>query len=159
MEDTTVVVESMIKGTVSINLPEINLRSEWPTKGTKRMLSLEKLKQAMYEPGVENMFKQGILYIRDMNAKIELGLEYPGTTEPTNIKLLDDAMKKRMMGPMPMRDFKQKLTECSLEQIQDLVSYAIENEIADFNKAEVLKEYTQTDIINAIQLKRSIERD
>ena len=154
--ENTVIVKSAVKGNVSLYLPEFNLRVEWPRKGTKRTIDFEKLKTAMYEIGVERLFRSGILTIDNMEQKIALGLEEPGTTEPTQIKELTEAMMKRMLTVMPLRDFKIEIKKYSYEQLQELAQYAIDNELVDFDKNAVLKEYTQLDILNAIQLKRAM---
>ena len=44
-----------------------------------------------------------------------------------------------------------------LEQVKELAQYAIENEIADFDKAEIIKKIIGTDIISSIQLKKADE--
>ena len=157
--ENVVVVTSMVNGVVSINLPELNFKTEWPKKGTKRNVDIEKLKQALYQQGVESLFKEGILYIDNMDQKIELGLEEPGTKEPTNMKVIDDKMKERLLKLMPLRDFKEALKQYPIDQIHELVAYAIENEIIDMDKDEVLRQYTSTDVIRAIQLKRSIAEE
>jgi hypothetical protein len=78
--DDKVMVMSMIGGTISV--PSLG-RKVWSKKGQKLMVSKEVLREAIYEPGVEYMFKNGILYIEDMDFKIELGLEEDGVKVPT----------------------------------------------------------------------------
>ena len=108
----------------------------------------------MYEPGVEALFREGALGIDDMEVKIALGLEEEGTTEPTNIIALDDAQRERYLRVMPMVDFKQKVKELPQEQLIELANYAIEKEIADFPKSELLLKLTDIDILSAIKLNR-----
>ena len=42
----------------------------------------------------------------------------------------------------------------TVEQINELIGYAIEHEIANFDKSEILKGITGIDIISAIRLNR-----
>ena len=157
--NNTVIVQSMVNGDIGINVPEIGLRAEWAKKGVKRTLDLEKLKQAMYDPGVENLFKEGVLYIEDMEQKIELGLEPPEASEPTLVKVIDDKLKVRLLTLMPLQEFKNRLKEYPLEQIIELANYAIEHDLIDLDKDKVLQDYTQINIVSAIQLKRSLAED
>ena len=77
-----VMVTSMVGGTISAASLEHRV---WNKKGQKLPVSKDVLREAIYEPGIEYMFKKGILYIDDMEMKIELGLEAPGTTTPTEV--------------------------------------------------------------------------
>ena len=47
----------------------------------KKTIDLEVLKEAIYDPGTEYLFKQKILYIDDKEVRIELGLEEPDSEE------------------------------------------------------------------------------
>ena len=70
-----VMVTSMVSGIISLNQPQHRLVKTWPKKGTKLPVDKDALREAIYEPGVEAIFREGILYIDDMDFKIELGLE------------------------------------------------------------------------------------
>ena len=52
------------------------------------------------------MFKQGLLYIEDMNFKIELGLEQEGTEVPTEIIPVDEKYLNRVLKLMPIAEIK-----------------------------------------------------
>lgn len=150
-----VIVKSTVNATVALNVPELSLKAEWTRKGMPRTIQLDKLKQAMYDPGVEALFRDGLLYIDNMEQKIELGLEDPDTKVPTKIRVLDDKMKERLLRYMPFVDFKKEVPKYSYEQIQDLVEYAVEHEIIDMDKSDFLREITQVDIVKAVQLNRA----
>ena len=153
--DEMVVVKSTINATIALNVPELSLKAEWTRKGMPRNISLEKLKQAMYDPGVEALFRDGLLYIESMPQKIALGLEPEDATVPTNIKILDDKMKERLLRYMPYAEFKKEVPKYPYEQIRELVEYAVQHEIIDMDKDDYLKEITQIDIVNAIKLNRA----
>lgn len=152
-----VIVENKSSSRVGINNPDLRFRRVWDKKGAKVPVDIDLLREALYDSGVQYLFEQGILYIEDMKAKIELGLEAEGTTIPTNIIALTDDEKKRMLGLMPIYDFKKKLEALPYEQYNALVEYAITNNIVNIEKAEILKKLTNIDIIKAIELKRSAE--
>ena len=102
------------------------------------------------------MILQGMLYIDNKDARVELGLE---TAAESEIVCLDDAQLKRMATVMPLMDFKIEVKKLPYEQLQNLVSYMIANECADVSKAEILKELVDIDIIKAIQLNRQDKED
>ena len=100
-----VIIENKINSRVVIDVPSLNLRRIWESKGAKKPIDLAILEQAIYDPGVEYLFKEGILYIEDMDAKIQLGLEDEGATKPTNIVILSDLDKKKYLPVIKLDDF------------------------------------------------------
>ena len=150
-----VIIENKINSRVVIDVPSLNLRRIWESKGAKKPIDLEILEQAIYDPGVEYLFKEGILYIEDMDAKIQLGLEDEGATKPTNIVILSDLDKKKYLTVIKLDDFKKKIAKMNREQLLDLTDFAIQNECIDLDKCEFLKKETGIDIVKAIQLNRS----
>lgn len=155
MENKQVIITNTIKSRVGINVPELMLKRVWEKKGAKKPIEFDILQQAMYDSSVEYLFREGILYIDDMEVKIALGLEEEGATAPVNIVVLSEADLHRYLTVMPLFDFKNKVKELGREQIHAMVEYAIEKELTDMNKCEFLKEITGTDIISAVQLNRA----
>lgn len=153
-KDTKIKIKSMTNGRIGIKIPELRLNRTWEKKRSVTDIDFDTLSQAMYYPGVDYMFKEGILYIDDMEAKIALGLEEENTTEPKNIIILTDAQRDRYLKVMPFHEFKAEVAKLNWEQLQALVEYAIEKEYMDIDKSEFLKSLTQVDIIRAIQLNR-----
>lgn len=151
-------VTSMTIGEVSVFDPSIPFRVSWPAKGSTRPIEEETLEQLMYNAGFEYMIKTGMLYIEDMEEKKKLGIEPEDATEPVNVIPLTDIDKKKYMS-YGNDKFKEILKKLSIEQISDLADYAIEHEIADFEKSEILKKALskvyEKDVIKAIQLKRA----
>lgn len=153
MENKQVVITNMIKSRVGINVPDLLLKRVWEKKGVKRNIDFDTLQQAFYDPSVEYLFREGILYIDDMDVKIALGLEEEGAKAPS-IVILSDADLNRYLTAMPTFEFREKIKTLGREQVQALVDYAIEHELTPYDKCEILKELTQTDIIRAVQLNR-----
>jgi hypothetical protein len=147
-------VKSLVSSTVLLTVPELRLRREWEKKGAKKLIPFDQLEEAMYSPGVEALFRDGALGIDDMEVKIALGLEEEGTTVPTNIIALDDAQRERYLRNMPIAEFRQSIQKLPNEQLIELANYAIEKQIADFDKAELLLKLTDIDILSAIKLNR-----
>lgn len=153
MEDKVKIV-SLVSGRVVLSVPELRLKRVWDKKGAVKIIPFDQLQEALYEPGVTELFEGGCLGIDNMEQKIALGLEPEGAEEPVNIITIDDAQRKRYLTVLPFVEFKEKIKELPREQIEELANFAIENEIADFEKSEVLRQYTGKDIIGAIKLNR-----
>ena len=157
MENKQVTLTNTIKSRVGINVPELRLTRTWEKKGVKRTIDMNTLREAFYYPSVEYLLKEGILYIDDMDVKIELGLEEPDAAAPTAIVILSENDMSRYMNAMPLFEFKENVKKLGREQLQALVDYAIENKCTSFDKCEILKELTQTDILSAVQLNKANE--
>lgn len=154
MEEKVRVV-NLISSRVNIDLPEVRLKRIWEKRGAVKTIPFEQLEEAMYNPGVEALFKEGILGIEDLEIKKKLGLEPEDATEPVNIITLDDIQRKRYLTVMPLAEFKNKIKELPLEQIRELAQFAIDNELVDFEKSEIIKKITSTDIIGTIQMNKA----
>jgi hypothetical protein len=53
------------------------------------------------------------------------------------------------------KQVKEKIQELPAEQVRELARFAIDNEIVDFDKAEIIKKMTGTDIIGSIQMNKA----
>ena len=153
-----VLVTSMVKHSVGISLPQNGYMVEkhWPQKGAKVLIDKESLREGIFLPGVEYMFKKGILYIDDMDFKIELGLEEPETTTPTNIIPMDEKYLERVKR-MPIAEMKQAIKKMSRDQLQELVIYASSQNDIQLDRISAIKELTGTDLFEVIKLKRQRE--
>ncbi len=149
-----VMIKNLSNGRVGINIPDMHLKRIWEKKGAVKPIDFDILKEIIYDPGVDYMFKEGILYIDDMNVKVELGLEPEEAKEPVNIIVLTDAQKRRYMTVAPIQELKELLKKLSYEQIQELAQYAIENELINIDRCELIKSAIQIDIIKAVQFNR-----
>lgn len=150
-------IKSTVNSRIGINIPDLKLTRTWEKKGVIRFIEFEDLEQALYDPGVEYMFLQGLLDIEDMEVKVALGLESEEVlkdTENRKIVILSEKEMERYLKVLPLVDFKNKLNSLPKEQIFNLLDYAIEKEIIDIDKNEILKQITGTDIIQAIKLKK-----
>jgi hypothetical protein len=105
-----VIVTSMVGGNIGITLPHIRFNKTWPRKGTKLTIEKDILREAIYEPGVEYLFRQGILYIDDLSFKIELGLEPEGAEAPTHVAV-DEKYMTRVLKVMPIGEMKKAVSE------------------------------------------------
>ena len=154
MEEKVKVV-NLISSRVNIDLPEMRLNRIWEKKGAIKAIPFNQLEEALYNPGVEALFREGVLGIEDLEIKKKLGLEPEDAEQPVNIIILDDTQRKRYLKVLPLHEFKEKIKTLPVEQIRELAQFAIDNEIVDFDKAEIIKKITGTDIIGTIQMNKA----
>ena len=147
-------VISKHQGPISVNIPDLRFKREWPNKGSSIPIERETLEEMMYDSGFKYMIDTGMLYIEDLQVKKELGLEPEDATEPVNIIVLSDNDMKRMMTAMPQFEFDAKLKTLNYEQMLALADFAIKNELGDFGKCDAIKKGCGKDILTAIKLNR-----
>ena len=154
-DNEKVLVVSTVNAKVGITLPEYRFKQEWGRKGAKAMIEKKVLEDIMFEPGVEYMFKNGILYIEDMEVKKELGIEPETAEEPENVIVLDEKQIKRYLTVAPLHEFKEIMGKISKEQRVNVASYAVNNEILpSLDKSELIMQMAGIDIMAAIKLNR-----
>lgn len=159
MENKKVEVISTVNSVVFINDPQVRFSRSWDRKGTKRVIEFDTLQELSYDPGVWNLLKEGTLYIEDMEVKKALGLESEDADEPTEIIVLDDNQKKRYLTVATMNDLKEICSKINKNQIEELVKYAIDNEIVNYDKLTYLRGLCGIDAIKAIELNRKDKND
>jgi hypothetical protein len=150
-----VMVTSMVSGRIGLVIPRMHVNKVFPKKGTKLPIEKDVLREAIYEPGVEYMFKEGLLYIEDMDFKIELGLEAEGTTKPENIIPIDEKYLTRVLKNMPIAEMKMAITKMNDNQKRELVDFASEQNDISFDRMDVIKKLTGIDVIKIIEFKRA----
>lgn len=145
---------STVNHAVSVNVPDLRFSRTWSGAGVKVSVEKELLEELMYDIGFRNMVEMGILYIKDLKVKKELGLEPEDAVEPENIILLSKEEKERLLTGISIPLFKIKIAKLSKEQLFQLCDYAIELKTIDLEKAKLLKEACGRDILKAISLQQ-----
>lgn len=158
--DDKVFVTSMVSGQIGIIVPELRVKKNWPRKGTKLPISKEFLREAIYEPGVEYMFKHGILSIDDMDFKIELGLEQPEAKESNEfveLPLVDEKYMLRVLKNMPISEMRKAITNMSDEQKNEFINYAASQKDVNLDRITVIDELCNVNMLKIIGLKKAKE--
>lgn len=151
-----VTIKSMVNKVVVINAPEYQLRREWPQKGAIQTIDLDVLKEAIFKPGIENLFKLGVLYIDSMEDKIALGLEPETAEKPQNIIVLEDKEIAALFEISNLNAFKHRFNQLPAAQQKEVASYAVRNELmVDFSKNDFILKQAGVDIMGAIRLNRA----
>lgn len=152
-------IKSTVKALVSINVPTLNLRRSWPKKGAIQKIPFDVLEQAYFEPGVEYLFKTGVLYIEDMEVKRALGLEDPEAEAPTAIIDLTDDYMKKLLTATPLKDFREEVEKLSHEQVKELVQFAVDLGVTDYHRCKLLQEKTGFDVMKAAIARKEEEAE
>lgn len=154
-----VYVTSMANAVVGFSIPEKHYSKSWPKKGAKLPIERDVLREAIYQPGVEHLFRQGILYIDDMDLKVELGLEEEGATKETAAILpLDDKLAMRIIKLMPISEARATLDKLSADQKLELVNFAIShhNDL-DMARIQMIDTACGVKLLKSIELRQSAE--
>lgn len=153
-----VIVKSAVNATVSIVNPQYGINKRWSRPGQPMGIPFEQLEQCLWENGIRRMFESGILYIESMKDKIDLGLEPVDAQEPVNIIVLTEKDMDYLLKEAPLEEFKKKLCAVPQMQVDNLVEYAVHNELVDMDKVNFIKTLTKgKDILTGIKKKRDVE--
>ncbi|MBR4890099.1 MAG: hypothetical protein IKU15_02130 [Clostridia bacterium] len=130
------------------------MKRTFPGKGAVQVLPFDTVEQLLWDNGFQYMIKSGQLYIDDMQTKIDLGLENPDAKVPTNIKVLTPEQILTLLKVRTVEEFKKEVSTISVEQCNEIVKYAVENNLVDNDKVNYLRERTGKDVIAMIARKR-----
>lgn len=151
-------LKNMVNKTVGVKLPEYGVNRKWTQKGQVIPLPYDTVEQMLWHEGFRKMIDRGILYIESMKDKIDLGLEPADATEPENIKVLSDTQIQNLLISQPYTVFKKEILELEMTQVNNIINYAIANDIVDVQKCELLQKISGIDILKAISTKKELER-
>lgn len=157
--DNKVKIKSTVNHKVVIKDNDLRIKRVWEKRGAVKTIPFDALEELIYNPGVEYLFRQGMLDIEDLEVKKALGLEPEDALEPVNTIIFDNKKMDRLMTKMPLSEFKMAVNKAPKEQVRLLVDYAIAKEYTDFEKCEYLKKLVQVDIISAIKLNRDAKEE
>lgn len=152
--ENKVKIENLISSRVILSMPDLRLKRVWEKKGAIKTIPFEQLEEAIYDPGVESLFVDGVLGIADMDVKKKLGLEPEEAEEPVNIIVLSDKERKEWLVDLSVAEFRNKIKELPREQVIELANYAVDNEITNFEKSEILKRAVGIDVLSRVKLNR-----
>lgn len=142
--------------TVIVHEPAYGIHREFLGKGTVQVIPFDTVEQLLWRPGFANLIKSGILYIEDMQDKIDLGLEDPDTKTPTKIRILTPEQILTLLKVKDYDNFVKDIEGLSIDQVNNIVDFAVENEILDTKKINYLKELTDRDVLKILARKREM---
>lgn len=150
-----VLIKNMYDAVVSVIKPEYGIQRKWQKLGQTIGIPYDIVEQLLWDKGFKNLIDTGILYIEDMQTKIDLGLEPEGATKPVNIRTLNEEDMKNIWNA-PIAVFKKEIGDLPRLQVDALIEYAITNDIADATKCIYIKQVTGRDILKAISNKQDL---
>lgn len=150
-------LKSTVNKTVGVKLPEYNVNRVWKQKGQTIPLPYDTVEQMLWNEGFRNMIDRGILYIDNLQDKIDLGLEPEDAKKPENIIVVSDAEIKNLLTISTLEQFKKSVDRLNRTQIDNIINYAIVNDLVDVAKAMYLKELTGVDILENVSRKKKLE--
>lgn len=151
-------IKNMVNKRVGVVRPEYGVNRKWNKKGQEIPLPFDTVEQLLWTTGFRNMIERGILYIENMQDKIDLGLEPYDAVEPENIKVFTNAQIENLLTNTPFVAFKKELEGVGETQLKEIVNYAILHRLVDMQKADYLRQLTGSDILKAITRAQDIER-
>lgn len=152
-----VIFQSMCASTLVVHEPAFSVHVEFPGRGSVQAIPMETVRQLLWRQGFKNMITSGLLYINDMEDKIELGLEDPDTKVPTKIKVFTPEQILTLLKVKSYDEFVKEVESAPIEQANAIVDYAVEHSILDAQKIEFLKKVTNRDVIQLLNRKRMNE--
>jgi len=157
MRENMIVVESCVDRTLVVYTPTVN--KTWLKKGQKLYVDRDAMEQAYYEPSTEYLFRQGLLTTDDRTFLEDVGLMEAGADTPIVVKL-DENKLKRMIGPMPLSEFKTEVKKLTPAQIEELGDYAIEHYTDLKNdRVDMLSQLMGKDILKTISNIKAAKED
>lgn len=152
-------VISAVDGRCGIDNADLKISRRWPARGSVVTFTKEQLDELQFDNAFMNMVREGMLYIDDMDAKKEMGLEPEDAEKPTII-LMDDNALKRFWKNMPFAQFKVETKTLSSAQITALAEYAIAHgDEGSIDKANYLSKISGYQILKGIELNRQSQED
>lgn len=160
MENNKVTIISTTNARVVVNNPNLRFKRVWEKRNARITIDKEVFQELLYANDFRNLIDSGVLYIENMDIKKEVGLEPEEAAEPVNIIVLTEKQQERLLKTAPFSELKETCEKLPTEQLKELVSFAIANEInMDMNKLDYLQAKTGKDILKAIQLNRSLRAE
>ena len=157
MSDRKVLVENMSKATVTLIFNNANFKRNLKGEGAKVYIPFEVLYEGLSEPGVQVMFDKGILRINDKKDRVDLGLEFEDEVVVAN-SMSSSEMLIILKENNPIK-IKETLEGLAENQRIKFAQVAIENDIYSAGLAKFIKDYTDIDLLKAMQEYKAEQED
>lgn len=148
LTDSTIVeVFNNTSGVVGFRSESNRKKYRWDKPDSRRKVTLGELKDLVYSSGGFELLKECLL-IKDIDVRIELGL--PIEKE----HILDDNDIVQLLKNGTAEDLENVLSKTNSGIREKTSAIAIELEISDLNKLEIIERYTGVDVLAQIKEKR-----
>lgn len=127
-------------------VPEMSTVSKkWERQGATKKVKLGELRDVVGTAGGYVLFEENILLIRDPEVREELGLP-----ELDDYVLTDKEIKK-LLKEKSLDDLEEVVQNCTDDMLDTITNTAINEEISDLNKLQLIEDYTGVDVVEAIK--------
>lgn len=151
-------IRSTTDATISLYNPMIPLNKVWKKRGAVCHIERDKLLQVYYTSALEKLVRQGALVIEDRSFLVEVGF-IQEEEEPVSFELTPQLMK-RYISVMPLSELEIEIKKLSEFQLNELATYAIENNNdLRMDRIDLLTKACHKNILKAIELYRKAQED
>lgn len=144
-------------GNVGYTVPNLHVRRVFRPQQTL-MVTFEELEEGLYEPGIRKLFENGFLTIENKQDRIDLGLAMVDEKE----EIVEDAAApthtqiKAALKSNKYADLYLLMKDAPSGTLSLVVDYALELEITDTQKLQLIKDKTGSDITAILQKRKAI---
>ena len=156
MEDKRVKIQSRVKGTVVIVDRNIPIRRELTKKGQIVTIPMSVMQDLVFQEGMSDMIKEGVISVVDQEDRIALGLEVENQ-KPDKEFLTENQMLGALVGST--KDIEKALDKLPRAQIDEFIDLAVEKEITDMAKVDLIEKRTGKNIIKLVQFNRQLKEE
>lgn len=159
MENRMVAIKNTVNAKVCVSDMSLGVTRYWNKKGHVMSFPFEVVEQLLWNEGFKHMIDDGTLYIENLQDKIDLGIEPEGVVEPVNVIVLSDKQMKEYWTSIPYSVFVKEISDLPKTQVDNLIQFAIDNDLVDGQKCSYIKELTGKDILKAISYKSEADKE
>lgn len=147
MAKEKVTLVSAVTQQVGVTSKNLMMTRKWPTKGSKVSLDKEVFEQLLYEKGFKYLIDKGYLLIEGLDAedKEDLGLDKTGP------RVLTPAEMRTLLTTEKREKVAEIVGELQEPQVDELINFALKEELIDTIRANIIKEKTGKDLIGMYQ--------
>lgn len=151
-------------GEVGYSIENRNVRRNW-LPGQTLPVTLEEIQEGLFNPGIDILFRDGLLLIDTVEHRVALGLASADVDEEkgtmSNIIDIEGVYSKdeiiKALKSDKMIDIASILVKATPAIKELVVELAIDNEITDFQKTQLIEKHTGNNIITIIQNRKKLE--
>lgn len=136
---------------VVYTIPEMNISRDFALGEVKKVTE-DEIRQLSYIPGGARLLEE-YLVIEDTNVREQIGMEVEPEYELTEAQIVD------LIKTGDMDHWEDTLNFAPQGVIDLIKQYSVSLPLTDMNKAQMLKEKTGFDALNAIALENAIKAD
>ena len=143
--DMMIEVINTSSGSVGYTPEMSTVSKKWERQGTVKKVKLGELRDVIGTVGGYVLFSENLLLIKDADVREELGL--PELDEYT----LTDREIKDLLNNKSVDDLEEVVQNCTDDMLDTITNTAINEEVSDLNKLQLIEDYTGINVVEAIK--------